>query len=877
MALASNGGPTQTMALPLSSPAVDVIPTSVSGCTGGTDQRGIARPQGKGCDIGAFEVIQSGGDTQPPTVPANLTAPSVTSNAVSLQWSASTDNIAVTGYTVFRNGTSVGSTGSGGVTAFADVTAAPSTAYQYTVDAFDAAGNHSVQSAPLSVTTPAPSGIQGAQGEAVSTSTKVTSTTIPLTGSVHAGDLLVGWFGQYDSPGQVLVSDDINGAWTRSSSTTFSTGAGDIALYYVQNSAASPVGVTVTIAASVATYLEGAASDYSGVATAGALDQVAAAKGVSTAVDSGATASVGAGELVVGGIITGGSPGTTTPGATQGKTFTMRAQTVSGSAGLEDVLASAAGTQNGRAALSTATDWYAVAAVFHQFGSGDTQPPTTPTGLTQTSVAYNSAAFSWTASTDNVGVAGYRLYRNGTAVGTSSTTSYTDSKVAPSTTYSYTADAFDVAGNHSQQSSPLSITTPAAPPPSAQWVQGGAIGTGSKVASVTLTLSSPVHAGDLLVGWFGQYDSSGQVLVSDNVNGAWTRSGAATKFGSIGDIALFYVQNAAAAPSGLTITISAAAATYLQGSAADYSNMALTNSLDQTSVASGTGTAADSGLTAPVGAGELLYSGFMTGTSPGNVAANGGLVIHDRNASGSLADASLILATSGPQHASWTLQNSADWYEVAAVFHTTAAIFPPTNLTATAASATQVNLAWSPGSGVAANAFTVYRNGSALATVPGSSVSYADATAAPATSYSYAVDAVDAGGNHSPQSSPASATTPADTTPPTVPGNLTATATSVTHVNLSWSASTDNVGVTGYTVYRNGTKVGTTAGTVLTYSDTGLAPATAYTYTVDAFDAARNQSLQSAPAIVGTPPPQQTTTATTVPPPTTTAARPPRP
>jgi hypothetical protein len=54
-ALASNGGPTQTMALPAASPAVDAIPATVSGCSGSTDQRGVSRPQGSGCDLGAYE------------------------------------------------------------------------------------------------------------------------------------------------------------------------------------------------------------------------------------------------------------------------------------------------------------------------------------------------------------------------------------------------------------------------------------------------------------------------------------------------------------------------------------------------------------------------------------------------------------------------------------------------------------------------------------------------------------------------------------------------------------------------------------------------------------------------------------------------------
>ena len=75
------------------------------------------------------------------------------------------------------------------------------------------------------------------------------------------------------------MSDNINGAWTRSStSTTFGSGHGDLALYYLQNSAAAPSGLTITITATSATYLQGTMSEYSGVATTGALDQAAAAK-----------------------------------------------------------------------------------------------------------------------------------------------------------------------------------------------------------------------------------------------------------------------------------------------------------------------------------------------------------------------------------------------------------------------------------------------------------------------------------------------------------------------------------------------------------------------------------------------------------------------
>jgi len=86
----------------------------------------------------------------------------------------------------------------------------------------------------------------------------------------------------------------------------------------------------------------------------------------------------------------------------------------------------------------------------------------------------------------------------------------------------------------------------------------------------------------------------------------------------------------------------------------------------------------------------------------------------------------------------------------------------------------------------------------------------------------------------------------ADTTPPTVPTGLTATAASSSQINLSWTASTDNVGVTGYNVNRGGTKIGTS--TTASYSDLGLTASTSYTYTVAAFDAAGNTSAPSAGA-----------------------------
>ena len=101
---------------------------------------------------------------------------------------------------------------------------------------------------------------------------------------------------------------------------------------------------------------------------------------------------------------------------------------------------------------------------------------------------------------------------------------------------------------------------------------------------------------------------------------------------------------------------------------------------------------------------------------------------------------------------------------------------------------------------------------------------------------------------------PATNTWTIDTTPPSAPSGLTATAAGPTTVNLSWNASTDGNGVTGYDIVRNGTTIGTVSGTTTSYVDASASPATSYTYTVDAKDGAGNVSQPSAPASATTPP-----------------------
>jgi putative cell wall-binding protein len=175
----------------------------------------------------------------------------------------------------------------------------------------------------------------------------------------------------------------------------------------------------------------------------------------------------------------------------------------------------------------------------------------------------------------------------------------------------------------------------------------------------------------------------------------------------------------------------------------------------------------------------------------------------------------------------------------------------PTGLEATAASGTQVDLRWNPATdNVGVTGYDVWRNGAKLAAI-GATTSYSDATAKPATSYSYAVVARDAAGNASPASAAASVTTP-DTSPPSAPTGLKAPSVTTSQVSLTWNASTDDVGVTGYEVSRNGSPLAS-LGNVTTFTDAAVAASTTYSYTVTARDAARNVSAASPSLAVTTP------------------------
>jgi chitodextrinase len=455
------------------------------------------------------------------------------------------------------------------------------------------------------------------------------------------------------------------------------------------------------------------------------------------------------------------------------------------------------------AAFDAAGNTSAASAAASATTPADTTPPTTPTGLAATASA-SQVDLTWAASTDDVGVSGYLVYRGGVQIATATGTTYSDTTVQPSTSYTYTVAARDAAGNTSPQSSPVAVTTPAPPttltftPADDAYVQQDLAASNFGAVTFVSVDNSPVtHS-----------------LLKFNVTGVNGRRVLSAK------LRVFCVD-----PSGF---------------GGEFHRVA-DSSWSEAAVTWNTAPAQDAAILGTIGAvaAGTWYEVDVTGalTADGLVSFR----VSSTSTNGADYASKERGASTAPQLVLTTTTAATDTTPPTA----------PSNLLATAPAPNRVQLVWTGSvddSGFVAG-YKIYRDSVQIGT--STSASYDDTTAQPATAYSYAVAAYDAAGNTSLLSNTARVTTPADTTAPTAPTGLTATAVGAGEVDLAWVAATDNVRVTGYLVFRNGTQVGTASGT--TYADMTTVAATTYTYTVKAVDGAGNQSAASAGATVTTP------------------------
>ena len=706
------------------------------------------------------------------------------------------------------------------------------------------------------------------QGNYATPQASQTTVSVKFNAVQIAGDLNVVAVGWNDSTATVSgVTDTAGNAYTLAVGPTVISGVATQSIYYAKNIVAAAAGAnTVTVTFSPgARYPDIRILEYSGADPANPVDVTAAGSGNSATSNSGSATTTNTTDL----LFAANLVQSTTTGAGSG--FTSRLLTAPDSDIAEDRMVTATGSYSATAPLSSAPWIMQMVAFRTPVSGGDIQPPTAPTNLAATAAGSGSQInLSWTTSIDNVGVTQYLVERCQGAgcstfaqIGTATGTTYNDTGLTPNTNYSYRVRATDAAGNLSPYSNVASATT-ASSTATINYVQGNYATPQASQTTVSVKFNAVQIAGDLNVVAVGWNDSTATVSgVTDTAGNAYTLAVGPTVISGVATQSIYYAKNIVAAAAGantVTVTFSPGAR-YPDIRILEYSGADPANPVDVTAAGSGNSATSSSGSATTTNTTDLLFAANLvqsTTTGAGSGFTSRLLTAPDSD----IAEDRMVTAT-GSYSATAPL-SSAPWIMQMVAFRTPVSggdIQPPTaptNLAATAAgSGSQINLSWTASiDNVGVTQYLVERcqgagcsNFAQIGTSTGTT--YNDTGLTLGTSYSYRVRATDAAGNLSPYSNVASATTQnSDTQPPTAPSNLVATAVSGSQINLSWTASTDNVGVTGYLVERcqgaacsNFAQIGTSTGT--TYSDTGLTSATSYTYQVRATDSAGNLSPYS--------------------------------
>ncbi|MFD0670978.1 DUF4832 domain-containing protein [Cohnella sp. GCM10027633] len=512
-------------------------------------------------------------------------------------------------------------------------------------------------------------------------------------------------------------------------------------------------------------------------------------------------------------------------------------------------------------------------------GGGDTVAPSAPAALASSGVTTNSISLTWSASTDNVGVTGYTVFRGATQVGTPTGTSFTDTGLSAGTAYSYTVKARDAAGNLSAASSALSVTTSAASDTTAPSAPSNLASPSKTSSSVNLTWSASTDN----VGVTGYAVFRGATQVGTPTGTSYSDTGLSAATAYVYTVkARDAAGNWSAASSAQSVTTDAATAQ------TSYEAEASGNTLVGNAATASCGTCSGGSKVGYVGNGATLqWNGVVPATAgsqtvkfyylngessrSAQVSVNGGtaVTVNFPSSGGWTTVASLdVTLTLAAGANAIKVSNAGGWapdfdrISLSAPPDTQAPA-APTGLASPAKTSVSVDLTWNAATdNVGVAGYQVFRGATQVGTP--SSTSFTDTGLTAGTAYSYSVRARDAAGNVSAASSALSVTTtPPDTQAPSVPSGLAVASKTSGSVNLTWNASTDNTGVTGYQVFRGSTQVGTPSGT--SFTDTGLSASTAYSYTVRARDAAGNVSAASSALSVTTNAPPPGGSATTVP------------
>ncbi len=383
--------------------------------TGGYGWEFVHVAGGTFTDSGSSNCSSNAPDNTAPTVPNDVTGSAASSNQINLSWTASTDDVAVAGYRVYRDGGTTAIT-TVATTSYSDTGLAANTLYNYTVSAFDAAGNESSKSSP-----------------------PVAVTTLPVTA-------LITWEGRISASGN--DAEQVIGGVTNLTSSDLEL-VTDAAVQVVGmrfTGISIPKNATITNAfvqfatdevstAATSLTIAGEAADNSAIFTTAANNISARATTTATAAWSPAAWN----------IIDEAGANQRTPnlsGIVQ--QIVNRAGWTSGNA--LTIIVNGTGKRVARA-FDVLSGTAAPLLHIEYSTAPDNTAPSVPAGVTGSAVSPTRINLSWTASSDNVGVSGYKVFRGGAEVGTATGTSYSDTGLTANTSYDYTVSAFDAGGN----------------------------------------------------------------------------------------------------------------------------------------------------------------------------------------------------------------------------------------------------------------------------------------------------------------------------------------------------------------------------------------------------------------------------------------------
>ncbi|HJU02965.1 MAG TPA: DNRLRE domain-containing protein [Actinomycetes bacterium] len=467
----------------------------------------------------------------------------------------------------------------------------------------------------------------------------------------------------------------------------------------------------------------------------------------------------------------------------------------------------------------------------HSAPAADTTSPSAPSRLTAFAPTSDQAELSWTASTDNVGVTNYHIYRGSggatptlLATTTTAATGYTDPTVTASTAYSYQVQAIDAAGNLSQLSGVASVTTPAAADTEPPTVPTG-------------LAAEEVASNQVDIGWTGSTDTGTGVSgykVYRKGPGQPTFTLLATKPGT-----------GPGTTSHQDLTVNPSSTYQYSVTAYDGASNESAPSVPLT-VETPAGPSSRTFTFAPTGDATVDQTNAtrIAGASTALTADNS--PVDDFLLKFKVATSGCISLTS----ATLRLTNNANSSPRGGDFYTTGSNWAEGTVSWSNAP-TRGTLLNSLGA-VAANA-TVTVDVTKGTTLDGEANFRVGSSANDGVRY-WSKETT-AAGNRPQLTVVCSTSAPApDTTAPTAPAKLAARAVSSGEVGLQWTGSTDNVEVTGYVVYRGGARLGEVSADALSYQDTSdVRPSTSYEYVVTAVDGAGNESPASNSASVTTP------------------------